>query len=227
MCHEGAFGDCPWLIDDSGVLHLGPGQMAEPSTDELQPGQTLAFAYPWHRHANDVRLIAVEPDTTAPRDASCLFDGLGQVRAAAVRELDTSTTQCMSHLFANCDRLEAIDLGPWDTSQVTSMAYLFANDRRLHLVDLARWDTSKVRSMSGLFSGCSSLTVVDINHWDRSRVGTVDHMFDNCPVGAKMAEGLFMLQGRMNEEASKARQSVRKLADMPTDFVGYESWLDL
>ncbi|MBR6259168.1 MAG: BspA family leucine-rich repeat surface protein, partial [Oscillospiraceae bacterium] len=168
---SGTWGDCPWELDDQGVLTVHPGDADD------------ASSAPW-KNRDDVKSVVIREEdgkkTAASSSCDSLFGGCGNITSIDLSGLDTSGVTGMVEMFYNCSSLASLNVSGWKTSSVTDMKAMFYGCSSLTSLDVSKWDTSGVTSMYDLFRDCSSLTVLDVSGWDTSSVTDMAEMFFDC-----------------------------------------------
>ncbi|AYM01696.1 MucBP domain-containing protein [Levilactobacillus yiduensis] len=186
---EGIDGTCQWYLTQDGVLHIGAGNLAEPTStvsnmNASQVGYMIAqslpegAANPTNSQATAaamlVKRVVLDGKVQAPINSANLFAQMGNVTAFDnLSDLDTSQTTNMAYMFmnnltiTNIDWLTALDLSNFDTSKVTDMDWMFGGLDLQH-IDLSSFDTSKVTSMMSMFNGDSNLQEANLSSFDGS-----------------------------------------------------------
>ncbi|WP_334329799.1 BspA family leucine-rich repeat surface protein [Companilactobacillus sp. HBUAS59699] len=165
---SGQFGTSNWTIDDTGVLHIGAGELGS-RNDEYWVDSN---------YSNNITSIQIDDSVTANEDSSYLFEGLKNVtQINGLNKLDTSNVTNMSRMFSGMSAVKDLDLSSFDTSNVTSMGYMFSDMSAVKDLDLSSFDTSKVTIMQYMFSNMSSIKNLDLSSFDTSNVMNMQAMF--------------------------------------------------
>ncbi|WP_125584748.1 BspA family leucine-rich repeat surface protein, partial [Lacticaseibacillus jixianensis] len=148
---EGTWGTVPWRLED-GVLTLESGE-----------GADTGRVSPWINISNQIEKVVVAGHVVAPRDASWLFDRLGNVKAyEGLENLDLSTTEDMSDFFYGNFSLEEIDVSSWDVSSCLNFDGLFSYSS-LKTLDLSSWATNPEASWFNSFASMNQLGTVNLS----------------------------------------------------------------
>ena len=172
--YSGYSGSCPWTIDSSGLLTIGPGKLSS------SWGYSGNYAFPWLQYASNIKKVVVKTGTVASSYASYMFEDCTKLVSADMSGLDVSSVREMSGMFSNCSSLASVATSGWNTSSVTDMSFMFSGCSKLASLDLSHWDVSAVREMSYMFSSCSSLKSLNVSKWDVSGVGDMNSIFEGC-----------------------------------------------
>lgn len=188
---EGTWGTCNWYLTQDGVLHIGSGKLAEPTTSNLnngngsQIGTVIADALSITgtdaqvSAAALVKQVVLDGSVQAPVNSSNLFAQLSNVTSFVnLQDLDTSQTTNMSYMFiqdasADGDVLNSLDVSHFNTSKVTNMISMFGKSNLVH-IDLSNFETAKVTNMMSMFNGDKYLESIDLSSFDCS--GLTDAM---------------------------------------------------
>lgn len=191
---EGTWGTCNWYLTQDGVLHIGPGKLAEPTTSNLgneygsQIGTVIADTLSitgtnaQMSAASLVKQVVLDGPVQAPVNSSNLFAQLSNVTSFVnLQDLDTSQATNMSYMFTNNastdgDVLTSLDVSNFNTSKVTDMTRMFGDSNLLH-IDLSNFKTANVTDMMSMFNGDKYLETINLSSFDCSGLADSNSTF--------------------------------------------------
>lgn len=192
----GQYGTVTWRLTADGTLHLGAGQLGEPTnlianTGQLATQIVLAqggtpTAATTQAAADQVTSVVLDGPVKAPEDATGLFAQLRNVTAYKnLAQLDTSETTTMKTMFLVNDfdgSPTSLDVSHFDTSKVTNMDFMFYGLSQLTQLDVSHWDTGNVTSLMSTFRGDESLTTLDFAAGTFASLSNVMYAFGGAGV---------------------------------------------
>ena len=107
---SGTSGTCSWVIDDAGVLTIGPGSLADISN---------VHDIPWYNYKTQITKIIAKPGTKLNRNQR-LFADCTACTEVDLSNLDVSNCTSLSTMFNGCSNLTSCNLAGWNLNKVTS-----------------------------------------------------------------------------------------------------------
>ena len=142
IAESGKWGNCPWTLDDAGILTIYGG------VGESYKSGSLT----WLSYSDSIKKVVVgtaDEKVIFPFNAERTFQGLNNVEKISFVNIDTSGTHGMSCLFLNCKKLTKIEgLNKFNTVNDNDMSAMFCNCEALEEVDLSSFNTEKVTHWS-------------------------------------------------------------------------------
>ena len=168
---SGKFGTSSWYITQTGILHIGAGELG-PASDN-----------PWNaQHYSGVagiNSIVFDGQVKANQDSNSLFSGMENVaNIENLDYLDTSEVENAIYMFEDVSSLTSLDLSNFNTSKINDMSAMFTGMSSLEELNLSSFDTSNVTSMEKMFNSCISLKSLDLSTFNTSKVTNMSGMFN-------------------------------------------------
>ncbi len=175
---SGHLADCPWRIENDGLLVIGDGQNHHLHL-ELEKASDL-LVWPWLDYGLDIQAIKTEGriQVTGPLDGA--FAGLVKVKTIDLSGFDVSEVNSLCETFTNCIELQKIEFADWNVQHVEHMGRMLKGCINLTEIDLSRWNTSSLQTMPELFRRCARLVNLDLSGWDTSHVTNMSSLFMGC-----------------------------------------------
>ena len=174
------YGTCEWSLDNQGRLTIRP---ANGNTEgQIVFGGPGGDQFPWRAENMRplIKRITIDKGIKAPSYCTNLFNGLTNLEAADLSNLDTSNTSTMIWTFYGCPRLSSVDVSGWDTSNLKDTRWMFQGCTSLDSLDLSAWDVSNITDMSSMFQDCSRLSSLDVSGWKSFGAANMYSAFSGC-----------------------------------------------
>lgn len=168
---QGTSGTSAWYISSDKTLHIGAGNLDNPSTKNQSQ---------WtDNDSNNISSISFDGNVVLPDNSDYLFAGLPNLETVQnYQNMYSAKTTDMQGMFSNNKKLKSLDLHGMNVGSAKDMSYLFANDPAITSINIFQWNSKNVTTMASMFQNDSSLVDLNIGQFRTDWVDIMSHMFD-------------------------------------------------
>ena len=168
---QGTSGTSAWYISNDKTLHIGAGNLDNPSTKNQSQ---------WTDNDSDkISSISFDGNVVLPDNSDYLFAGLPNLETVQnYQNMYSAKTTDMQGMFSNDKSLKSLDLHGMNVGSAKDMSYLFANDPAITSINIFQWNSKNVRTMASMFQNDSSLVDLNTSQVQTDWTDDMSHMFD-------------------------------------------------